>query len=333
MVKYFLRFCILSWFFSGTATPSALAAECGALKLLTSIDIALDGSNKPLVPVTIGGIPKVLLLDTGGAVSTVKKTVLDEFNLTPHRGDVAIYNAYRDQLDQSVTIPTLIMGRVRGNSWRFMVEPIGFDYSDVRSVAGTLGPDIFRQFDVDLDFPAKKLNLFSPDHCAGKIRYWRTKVLAILPMRVMQSGHIYIRVTLDGESMNALVDTGAGGTVINATTARRRFGLNETSTDVEKVKSPAANQDDLFFHRFKLLAMEGISVTNPQVQLLPDLMKKAMPFNPGSLLTPEEPQGLPDLIIGQSILSKLHVYIAYKEGKLYLAEDDPQPSRVAPAVQ
>jgi hypothetical protein len=186
---------------------------------------------------------------------------------------------------------------------------------------------------VDLDFPRKKLNLFSPDHCAGRILYWRTNALAVLPMRITQSGHIYIRVMLDGESMNALVDTGAGVTIINATTARRRFGLNETSPDVERVKSSTLDQDDLFFHRFKSLTMEGVAVSNPRVQILPDLMGKAMPFNPGSMLPAEERQGLPDLIIGQSVLSNLHVYIAYRERKLYLSEDDPQAPALLPTVQ
>jgi hypothetical protein len=37
-------------------------------------------------------------------------------------------------------------------------------------------------------------------------------------------------------------------------------------------------------------------------------------------------QGLPGLILGMSVLSKLHVYIAYKERTLYLSAGAPSPA-------
>jgi len=46
----------------------------------------------------------------------------------------------------------------------------------------------------------------------------------------------------------------------------------------------------------------------------------------GLIADTRQPAGLPDLRLGMSTLSKLHVYIAYKERKLYITESaTPQP--------
>jgi hypothetical protein len=314
------------------AAAPASAAQCGSLRLINSIPIVLDRGT-PLIPVTIGGKPRLLLFDTGGSIGTIKKSVVAEFHLMPRRDSgAASLNAYGDKLDRKVAVPTLVMGRIRGNAWTFAVEPDGFDYGGADGIAGTLTPGIFRAFDIDLDFAAKKINLFSPDHCEGKVLYWQPKALAIVPIRVMNSGRIYARVTLDGQGMDALIDTGADGTVINATAARRLFGLDEKSPSVERMQGPP-KAAPMLVHRFKSLSFEGIQVANPVVQILPGLKKQATPFNPGSILTPEEPQGLPDLIVGQSILSTLHVYIAYRERKLYVTNGDPGAGSSLPATR
>jgi aspartyl protease len=301
--------------------PPASAAQCGPLRLVNTLPLQLDRGGRPLIPVTIGGKPKFLLFDTAGTVSTVKKAVVDEFKLTPQRETgVVRVNAHRDKLDRRVSIPTLAIGRLRGGAWSFAVEPDGFDYSDEKATAGTLAPDNFRQFDIDLDFAARKINLFSADHCEGKVLYWQPKALAVVPMQITNSGHVFMRVMLDGKRMDALLDTGADRSVMSIAAARKVFGL-----EIPAKAGPALR------HRFKTLTFESIVLPNPAVELVPAITKETMPFNPGSTPTPDEQPGVPDLVIGQSVLAKLHIYIAIRERKLYVTDGDtaasalPQP--------
>ena len=49
----------------------------------------------------------------------------------------------------------------------------------------------------------------------------------------------------------------------------------------------------------------------------------------GSIIR-EDRNGLPDVILGMNVLSQMHVYIAYKERKLYITAASPQPAS-APA--
>ncbi len=59
---------------------------------------------------------------------------------------------------------------------------------------GILGSEMLRNVDVDFDFSANKVNLFSPDHCAGNVVYWQTPTVpvAIVPFTLNASGQHHV---------------------------------------------------------------------------------------------------------------------------------------------
>ncbi len=294
----------------GAALPAAAAENCPNLKQLSSVEMTRDRGGRPVVPVTINGQSKLMLLDTGGVTSTLTQSALDELGLTAvRRNDMVFYDVRGNRLDRSVTLPTMTVGQLRGTSWRFWIHPPDRDIgtTDTGTIAGLLAPDLLRQFDVDLDFANNTVKFFSPEHCEGRILYWTPSALAVIPMR-FEAGHIVVPATVDGQRLEAIVDTGASDTVMNLTVARRRFGLDEATTN----SGPS-------IHQFKSLDLEGITVANPTIRLFTDFPARAMPFSLGGV-TSETRQALPDLIIGQNILGKLHVYIAYRERKLYVTD-------------
>jgi hypothetical protein len=227
-----------------------------------------------------------------------------------------------NRMDRSVTLPSLTVGQVRGNSWRFWIHPPGVELGDAPSgpIAGTLAPDILRKFDVDLDFGNRVVKFFSPDHCEGKILYWMPAALAVIPIEMESSGHVFAQVSINGQRLRGLIDTGASGTVMNLAVAQRRFGLDEATTNA-----------GFSVHQFQSLDLDGVAVSNPIVRLTRDRIAGAMPFELGGV-TSKTRQGLPDVIIGQNILGKLHVYIAYRERKLYATPADPAAA-AAPRLQ
>jgi hypothetical protein len=185
-------------------------------------------------------------------------------------------------------------------------------------LAGTMAPN--PNVDLELDFAGRKLGLFSPDHCAGQVVYWPATAIAAVPMRVAGLGHIIIPVTLDGKNMDALLDTGASDSILNLRVAQSRFDIRPDSPEVEPIGELRGNPSaKIYRRRFDTLAFEGVTVSNPSLILIPDQVSPRMP-NPvptGSLVRPPD-RGLPDLILGISILSKTHIYVAYREKKVYI---------------
>jgi len=321
-----LSFCLLSVVLAGGTLP-ALAAECGPLKVLASLPLtSLGPGGIVTIPVLIGDSQRQLLVDTGAFASILTKRTVRELNLpttiTGDRG--AIQNVAGAVSSQMAKLPSIAIGNLRQDNVFFFVEP-GEDNPNDSSPApfdGILGAEMLQKLDADFDFKANKLNLISQDHCPGKVTYWSAPALAVIPFSLDRSGRITFRLDLDGKRIVGMLDTGATTTTLNLNIARQRFGVDTNAPDVEKLgELKGAYTSNVYRRRFKSLAFEGVSVTDPVINLLPDFLDQgAQAPRIGSFMRPDPNLSL---ILGMSVLSKLHVYIAYGERKLYITAADP----------
>jgi len=307
---------------SGMAV-SASAAECG-LKRYTSIDTLATSNGSMLVPVKIGEAERLLLFDTGGAISGLTQPAARELGLNSLESNIELIGIGGAVSKRYTILPSFTMGAVEAKSVKFMILPGNMPMSRDNRLAGTIAPN--PNTDVEIDFTGRKLSLFSTEHCDGKVVYWPATAVAVVPMRVAALGHILIPVKLDGKQMDALFDTGAGDTLLNLRVAESRFDFRPDAPGVEQpaerlAQNPGANA---YRRRFDTLAFEGVTVTNPTLLIIPDAMSARMPDTrrTGSL-TREPDRGLPDLILGMSVLSKTHLYVAYKERKVYITAAEP----------
>ncbi|MGQ0741775.1 MAG: aspartyl protease family protein [Alphaproteobacteria bacterium] len=275
------------------ATSPALAADC-SLKILASIETARNASGGMLVPVTITGAKKTLLLDTGGYFSEITPQATDQLGLKRRNIGIFQYNAWGHPVTQRVRIRGFALGNVKAESVDFMVgtAPAGVD--------GTLAPNLFRAYDVELDFAGNKLTLVSPDHCKGQVVYWPHTAVAAVPMRVTETGRIVFPVSLDGSRLQAMLDTGAARTTISTAAAQKNFGISMRAGT----------------HRFKTLSIDGVTVNNPEIALSANVTRAPRGELEG-LPSADIRRYSPDLLIGMSTLKHLHVYIAYSEQMLY----------------
>jgi hypothetical protein len=227
-------------------------------------------------------------------------------------------------------LPSITLGRLHQEGVWFMVLP-GEETGgpEIEEFAGILGSEMLRNVDVDFDFAANKLSLFSPDHCAGNVVYWtgnQRLPLAIVSFTLNRSGHIMFRMELDGRRVETMLDTGFSNTTLSLDAARRLFRINLNAPDVEKIgELKGGYSADAYRRQFKTLTVNGVTINNPTINMLPNMMGGISPGTPrtGSLIR-EETVGLPDLILGMNVLSQMHVYIAYRERKLYITAADPQ---------
>jgi predicted aspartyl protease len=315
-------------------TAPAAAAACGGLQIIDSLEMTPLPSGRPAIKVTIADTPRTMLIDTGGAVSSVTQQTVQELGLTQiqnGRGLRGVNGAFTSVLAR---LPSIAIGRLQQANALYYVLP-NSDASGTAEFDGILGGEFFKQYDADLDFTSGKLNLFLQDHCAGQVVYW-APVAAVVPFTLNASNHITFRVELDGKRIQAMLDTGASNTVLNLTDARRTFAVDVSAADVEKVGELTGGYTaSIYRRRFKTLAFEGVTIDNPMIVLMPDMMNGTVIATPqtGSLISGDR-SGLPSLILGMSTLSRMHVYIAYKERKLYITSASPQGAPApAPAAQ
>jgi len=332
-----LSFGLLSTALIGGAIPAMAAPACGPLNLITSLDMITVSGGRPGVAAKIMDKPVTLLIDTGGALSMISRSVVRELSLTVGQAQAEIINIAGRRSHDQVRLPSITLGTLRQEGAYFMVDPNDAP-SDERSFQGVIAPDFLSNVDADFDFGAKKLNLVSPDHCAGKVVYWSAPAsapaLAVVAFHFDRSGHISFPLRLDDQRVNAILDTGAYNTALNLDIARRTFKINTNAPDVEKIGQVEGSfKADIFRKQFKTLAIEGVTVNNPTIDLLPDLISapSGTPRPTGSLIRDSD-NNLPGIILGMNILSRLHVYVAYKEAKLYITAAGAQSAANPPAA-
>jgi predicted aspartyl protease len=311
-------------------------STCPPLTLVASVAMRVGDDDRAYVPVRIGDSQKSMLIDTGGFFTEMSQAAADELKLSTRHSGLQLIGVAGDSTDVVARAPFAI-GNLRAASMDFMVMPSVHEFaSDISDAAGVIAPNLLHSYDVDFDFNGGKFNLLSQNHCEGKVVYWPAEAVAVVPIEINSESHILLPVTVDGHRFKAMLDTGASNTVFNLEIARSAFSLtpgnSETPVRGSLQGSPLSKT---YTHHFASLSLEGIAVSNLQIELIPDLMRNRM-MDPKDSLEggtrlhdPNRDTGLSDMILGMDILRHLHVYIAYKEKKLYLTP----ASAPAPATQ
>jgi len=310
---------------------AAWAEDCGPLKQINAVDL-VAGPNRALVPVSINGIPKLFLLDTGGDVTQISGDVAEELKLTKRDSNMKLLDMYGHASTKMVRVDKFTLGRLHGEDVLMAIQP-NPDFGKGTRYVGIFGPDMMGRYDVDIDFGTYKMNYFSPEHCPGHVVYWSHAALGVTPMS-FRNRHIRLPVKVDGKELRAEIDTGATNTVMMGSAAKRVFDIvPETPGNV-----PLNNQGmaAAFGRVFSTLDFEGIAVRNPHIVIAPDLLGSKDPDNgfktDSHVKKVDDDVDRADLLIGMDILKKLHLYIAFGENKLYISEATAPPRQIAPSA-
>jgi predicted aspartyl protease len=281
------------------ATAQAVDAPDCRLTLYASLPLTTEVDGRVSVPMTVQDKAYSFMVDTGGAVATIGWDQAEELGLKKKPSGNYLVGVGGRLLSSFITPDHIALGKMVGSDLAFYVESrsgIGID--------GTLAPDMLKHYDVDLDFAHGKMNLFSPTHCPGKVVYWTNENYVIIPILASGSAHIRVPVIVDGKEITAVIDTGAV-TSIMSLHAADVLGVKEDSPDL-KLKSSGGRfkKVKLYTYPFHTLEMGGVTVQNPHIVIGSNEFM-------GSFRS--------DMILGMGILRQLHLYISYKEEKLYVS--------------
>lgn len=293
------------------AAGSAYGAECG-LKLIASYDISRDVAGAIVIPLKMAGGTEPVLVDTGAFGNWVTKSFVDEHKLELRaiRQDMKAYTV-GSRITKYVTIPSVDIGPVHVKNTDFTVWP------DVQGamIAGALGINALQQFDIEFDFAANKMNFFSQDHCDGQVVYW-AKSYTVVPFK-MAAEDIQLTMTLDGHDFNTKLDTGSTYSYVNSRVALGVFGYDENSPNVKDVTLPGGKARAATFNS---LSIGGIAFPKPSLLIHEDTIRSLAKDD-----VPVKDQNqagvtlmhFPHLVLGLDALKQLHLYIAFKEHKIY----------------
>jgi hypothetical protein len=323
---------------------SATAAPDCALKQIASLPITTTASGKIAVPVKIDGTERLLAVELGAATTGINANLIGELKLdtAPIPGadvpanlnDVFMMPAssvfiYEDEVFtggvkttilRRVTLPEFQMGALDAKALAVTALP---GWTNADGIVGILGTGILRHVDVELDFANAKMNLYSPDHCAGKVVYWVNEY-AVVPLAINPlTGEITSPMTLDGTTLNVAFSTDPGHGEMSLGVAAKLLGLSVTSPDLKRIEHPyPVSGTQWYAYPFKMLSLGGLSIRNPAIDLFAGDDFCTQDKLHGAVFEPTAKAAAmlcaSDATIKLAELRQLHLFFAFSEKKLYV---------------
>lgn len=295
----------------------AYADDC-KLQQLASLDLKTDSQGHLLVPVTIAGSQRQLLLDIQAAYTGITENTANALSLVRERmpKDVRVMVGGH-WITELARVPAFQMGSLHAENIKLLV---GFDVGSASPAAdGLLGLDFLHGQDVELDIAHAKLNLFSSHHCPGQVIYWKSpgNVVAAIPLTLEPTANMLVHMKLDGQAILAGI-TSASPSEIGMSDAHRLFGLDEHSGGLSSTSNPEWPGKTYYSFPFKNLQVEGLTVQNPAILIVPESDDHDGPScDPRGRLQSKTCFGNAEVFLGLSVLRKLHLYFAFGEKTLY----------------
>lgn len=280
----------------------AWPADC-KLVLAASLPFHLAGGHLA-IDVQVNDTPHEFMVDTGGFASAISAKLVKQLQLPLFgiKSNVTITDAGGKEATSYTSVKTLTIGKLQAKDIRLMVMEAMSD--------GLIAPDLLRNFDVEVDLPNRTINFFHPHPCSGKAVYWTDKYSSI-GIDITEQGHIRVPVELNGRRLYALLDTGAPISILAADIAASRFDIKPQGSEHQMVGG-SGGELSVVATPFDTLKIGDTVLEKPVIGLS---RSKADSFIDDT-----------GLVLGMREMSRFHIYIAYHERKLYIAEEDSRPS-------
>lgn len=313
-------------FLIGLPAPSPALADTPQCSLKRVTELTADTSQgELLVKIQVEGHDAWMRVETASPLTTVSAQLADTLKLTRLVADVGMVDAANKQLNHAVKVHDLQLGALHINATGAHILVSDEQGTDIHA-NGTLGADILMNYDVELDLKHGKIYLYQQDHCTGQVVYWTQDFMSV-PFVLDASRHIVFDTTLDGHSLRTLLDTGSADSSLSTQKARQVFDLDPQAAGAKpdgQFATGTGGSLPYFRHRFAKLSVAGIDFQNTELLLTPNMLslQERNQRVSGTVVAPSELNQETPLTMGLHHLTKLHVFIAYRERDLYISAAD-----------
>ena len=179
---------------------------------------------------------------------------------------------------------------------------------DPLAPVGIVGADMMSSFDVELDFPARVMRLYSVTGCVGPVVPNRGGYEALITLDAPRNLFI-VEVALNGRKIRALLDTGANASSLSRTAARS-VGVDAAMLKADPAGSATGIQGVPVVshrHRFASLIVGSTTFAGPQIAVQ------------------DSDFGAFDMLLGMDYLRTRSLWLSYATGQVFIRAGGPRP--------
>jgi hypothetical protein len=173
-----------------------------------------------------------------------------------------------------------------------------------------------------MDLTNDSLKLFMPSDCGANVVHWQNDGVAVIPLAVSNAHQLFVPLKLDDKRVNALIDTGYAHSELSLDIAEAWFDLKPGMPDMEDVtsdKSLLTKDNKRYKHQFEKLEIQALAFSKPTIYLQ---NSEFYGFVGNS-------NARYNFIFGMEQMRKLHIYLSYRQGRMYVTKSTPMPAAAA----
>ena len=176
-----------------------------------------------------------------------------------------------------------------------------FAVTNVPALSGLIGADLLADYDVELDMPGRRVRLWKASSCGASDLPW-SGPRDELPVHVTWGNQLIVTVTIDGQPVNALLDSGASISLLQTETARR-IGVTQAKLAADPEVSVSGVDGGAIrvrVHRFGSLGVGNYQTISPRVSV-----------GESQLISPE-------MLLGLDYLHNRRIWISYRTERVFI---------------
>lgn len=296
---------------AATLLPIVLAA-CATSTSATvcRTEVKLEERHRlMLARVDVDGTPVPGILDTGAQTSAVTETLVSRLGLLgdPRHASLMSGVGGAGIARGDALVPQFALGGYDTGDGHYPVISVPLDTQDdakpgADPLGALIGADVLSHFDIDLDVAHHRAILYDPARCTMPLPDWDTPYTEV-PVDIDWTGRILLPVTLDGHKLNAMLDSGATGTVLDLSAAEK-LGLTKEVLAQEpggEGFGAAGVNFQRVTHTFATMEIAGERFRDPKLSVL------------------DRPLRDTDMLLGLDWLRDHRVWISYHRHVLLIA--------------
>jgi len=295
----------------GAAEPS----KC-ALVRVAEWPVRLE-HNKLIVDGAVNGQKVGIMLDTGAARSMILRSAATRLGLPMRQArGYRMFGIGGETYVEAARIDEFSIGQAARKGWSVVVAG---ERSLGRDVVFILGEDFFHDVDVEFDLAHHAVRLFQPRDCDGvALAYWALNGASEVEIeRISSQAQILLTVQINGQPVTALLDSGAGASVLTLRDAARLGVTPETPGVVAGGRSAGLGQKSVenWIGPFASFAIGNETIRDTKIRFA-DIWKDAT-YTPVASHLAKRLEGLPAMLLGADFLHAHRVLVAHSQRKMY----------------
>lgn len=191
-----------------------------------------------IVSVDIGGHPYPMVLGIGTDKTALSPGVIQALGLAEDSRRANVVSGLGSTASE---YPHIVSSLKFGSSeWTNLpvltIDVLKHAPGDTEEPAGILGADVLSRYDLDVDFPNRRMTLYTAQGCIAQFLPWQGRYFEYAAKPQPSSKHRFIiPVTLNGQKLDAILSTGTWRTLVKRSVLSRIGGVRV----VQSTASPA----------------------------------------------------------------------------------------------